>query len=218
MTNIKRGELTQVKYQSIGDNAIQIAYTNIILGHNDGSFWASVSWDVLKGTDQEKALQLIKVLKELRQQSLQEVQKTNPDSSTIAEFTNIWKRTLSQGNLLAQSLEQSINILQNKMNACVIQKKQADERYNQWLVIYDSILIAQATAQAQEANVCVSTSSTSINSAKWIRITLQKELETTNAYITLLEQNKQLFMRYGEVLGTEIPNQLLKLQNELKRL
>ena len=38
VTNIKRGELTQVKYQSIGDNAIQIAYTNIILGHNDGSF------------------------------------------------------------------------------------------------------------------------------------------------------------------------------------
>ena len=218
VTNIKRGELTQVKYQSIADNAVQLTYTNIILWHQEESFWTSSSWDVLQWTDQEKALQLIKVLKELRQQSLQEVQKTNPDSSTIADFTNFGKRSVSQGNILVQSLEQSMNSLQNKMNNCIVQKKQADERYNQWLVIYDSNLIAQATTQAQEANVCISTSSTSINSTKGIRSTLQKELERTSAYISLLEQNKQLFIRYGEVLGTEIPNQLLKLQNELKRL
>jgi hypothetical protein len=107
---------------------------------------------------------------------------------------------------------------ESRIANCTNQKSQADALYNQWLASYNAAQVTQATRTAQEASSCISSATVQRNSLQGILNTLSNEITKTRAYLTLITNNQSLLVEYGDIVPTEIPAQLLKLQQDLNRL
>lgn len=215
VNNTKIWSSNQVRDRAIGNFAVQIAYTNMSLGHSKASSQSSKdipSWDTI-----EQSLQLSKMLEEFRRSTLDNIESPSKDF-VLEDSIAYGNKLLSLWSTLLQSLQLKIVDHRAQAELCISKKTQADDLYNQSLKNYDSASIRQATTQAQEANACIWQQSTLANSYKGVYDTLQKESNRSSGYIKLLESNKELFLRYGEVLGTQVPQQLLRLQQDLRRL
>lgn len=215
---MKQGDNIYISQQKIADQAVLLAYVNIALWHGG---WMRNLWlwgSEIQGTTIQKAITLTKHLNSVRTTDILTVQNKNPDGSALNTITQQGNALIQQANLLVPSLNTYITEQQRTLDNCTAQKKQADDRYNQALSVYNSAVIEQATLQAQEASSCMSTTSVAINSAKWVLSSLQIEISKTQQYIWLITTNKSLLIEYGGVLWTEIPAQLVQLKRDLASL
>lgn len=217
VTNIKQGDNIYISQQKIADQSVLLAYVNITLWHGWWSYRGSNGTDV-KGTTIEKAITLTKYLNNLRQTDIVVLQNKNPDGSALTTIIQQGNTLLQQANFLIAPLTTYIQQQQGQLNLCLGQKKQADDNYNIALQSYNSALVEKATVQAQQASSCISTSSVAMNSAKGILANLQSEIVRTQKYIWLITNNKSLLMQYGSIIGTEVPLQLVDLQQQIQKL
>jgi hypothetical protein len=82
----------------------------------------------------------------------------------------------------------------------------------------NSLLVDQATTQAQQASVCISTAGVSVKSLNGVLINLQSEIGKTQKYISFITTNQMLITQYNDLLGGKVPSQLVQLQNEYESL
>jgi hypothetical protein len=148
------------------------------------------------------------------------LQLQNSDKSVdgISTFIQQWQITIQQSQWISSELKWAIADAQSKADACTAQKTQADELYRQGLTAHDVAMIDQATLQAQEASVCISTHSVTVRSNNWLLTNLTADIEKTQSYITLVQENSELIRQYGWLVAGEIPTQLVELKQKMASL
>lgn len=217
VTNLKQWDNIYISQQKIADQSVLLAYVNITLWHQ----WTTiggVGGDDIQWSTIEKAVLITKYLNSLRTTNILDLQKKNPEGSDLTTLTQQWNVLIQQWNVLIPVLNKTIEEYQGKLDLCTSQKKQADDRYNQALTNYNSMVVEQSTQQAKEASICMSTSSVAMNSAKGVLANLQWEITKTQKYLGLITTNKSLLIQYAQELWTTIPSELVQLQKELQNL
>ncbi len=216
-TTIKEIDTTYISQQKIADNAVLLTYANISLWHE---WWSShTAWlEDLNGDTVSKALISIKNLQTIRSTDVLQLKTSQWWVEWLSTVLQQWNTALSQSQNIVVSLQGSIAEAQAKVDGCTAQKTQADEMYRQWLAGNNSLLIDQATTQAQQASVCISTSGVTVKSLNGVLLNLQSEVTKTQKYITFVNTNQRLITQYNDLLGGEVPSQLVQLQNEYESL
>ncbi len=79
-------------------------------------------------------------------------------------------------------------------------------------------MIEQATTQAQQSSTCISTAGVSIKSLNGVLTNLNTEITKTQKYITLVSNNQSLIIQHTDLLGGEVPAQLVQLQKDFQSL
>lgn len=214
---IKEIDTTYISQQKIADNAVLLTYANISLWHE---WWSShTAWlEDLNGDTVSKALISIKNLQTIRSTDVLQLKNSQWWVEWLSTVVQQWNTTLSQSQNIVASLQWSIAEAQAKVDGCTVQKTQADEMYRQWLASNNSLLIDQATTQAQQSSVCISTSGVTTKSLNGVLVNLQSEIMKTQKYITFVNTNQNLITQYNDLLWGEVPSQLVQLQNEYESL
>ena len=216
-TTIKEINTSYISQQKIADNTVLLTYANISLWHE---WWSShTAWlEDLNGDTVSKALISIKNLQTIRSTDVLQLKNSQWWVEWLSTVVQQWNTTLSQSQNIVASLQWSIAEAQAKVDGCTAQKTQADEIYRQWLAGNNSLLIDQATIQAQQASVCISTSGVTVKSLNGVLLNLQSEIIKTQKYITFVNTNQNLITQYNDLLGGEVPSQLVQLQSEYESL
>ncbi len=216
-TTIKQSDIVYVAQQKIADQAVLLTYANITLWHE---WWSSsVVWlEDLNGDTVSKALISIKNLQSIR--STDVLQITNSESwvQWLSIITQQWQTSLAQSQNIVLSLQSALDEAQSQVDSCTKQKTQADEMYRQWLAGTNSLLVDKATTQAQQASACISTNGVTIKSLNGVLLNLNSEITKTQKYITFITTNQTLITQYNDLLGGEVPSQLVQLQKEFQSL
>jgi len=79
-------------------------------------------------------------------------------------------------------------------------------------------MIEQATTQAQQSSTCISTAGVSVKSLNGVLTNLNTEMIKTQKYITLVQNNQSLITQHTDLLGGEVPAQLVQLQKDFQSL
>jgi chromosome segregation ATPase len=172
----------------------------------------------LNGDTVSKALTSIKNLQTIRSTDVLQLKNSQWWVEWLSTVLQQWNTALSQSQNIVVSLQGSMSEAQAKVDGCTAQKAEADEMYRQWLAGNNSLLIDQATTQAQQASICISTSGVTVKSLNGVLLNLQSEVTKTQKYITFVNTNQRLITQYNDLLGGEVPSQLVQLQNEYESL
>jgi len=216
-TSMKQGDLVYVAQQKIADNAVLLTYANITLWHE---WWtSSMAWlEDLNGDTVSKALLSIKNLQTIRSTNVLQMKNSQSGVDGLSTISQQWQTTLYQSQAIVSLLQWSIAESQSQVDGCTAQKTQADEMYRQWLAANDATTIEQATLQAQQSSTCISTAGVTVKSLNGVLLNLQSEIEKTQKYITFITTNQGLITQYNDLLGWEVPAQLVQLQKDFQSL
>lgn len=214
---MKQIDTIYISSQRIKDNIILLTYANITVGHGA---WSSQWWWLqdLNGDTVSKALLSIKNLQTIRSTDVLQMKNSQSHVEWVSTLLQQWQTTLSQSQKIVTLLQWSIAEAQWQVDACTVEKTQADEVYRQWLTANNPAMIDQATTQAQKSSTCISTAGVSIKSFNWVLVNLQSEITKTQKYITLVNTNQSLIVQYNDLLGWEVPTQLVQLQKDFQSL
>ena len=212
--NQSLGSADEIKRQAVGSLAVQLAYSNIALGSTQGS--SSVT-SLPQGNTIEQSLELTRMFVEFREHMLSLLE-SSIESQIFNEQVKRGSVLVNAASTLISQLDTHIKDYRGQVELCSAQKRQADDLYNISLKSYDSANVQRASAQAQEANTCIGHNSTLANSYQGIRTELVRELDRSSRFLTLLENNKQLIISYGGLLSSDTPDQLRRLQQDLRKL
>lgn len=213
---MKQSATTYITHQKIADYAVALTYANITIGHAGAS--SIISLSDLQGSQTQQALIAIKNLQSIRATDVLHIKNSDPDTDGLMTVIQQGEWLLSQSQSIADALQASMNESQSQVDTCTNQKSQADELYRQWLANNDANSIDQATTTAQQASTCISTANVLVKSINGVLINLKKEIETTKTYISVISTNQWLIKQYSDVLGSDIPAQLVQLQQQLQSL
>lgn len=217
-TTEKVNNTLHLKHKRISQQAIMLAYTHIRLWYNNNHFWADGSSIAeLQGDLVSQAITATKNLQQVRTTDILQIRNTD-QANGITSHMRYTSSILAQAETLFVPLTTLIQEQESRITSCTNQKSQADALYNQWLSNYNAGQVAQATTTAIEASNCISSATVQRNSLQGILNTLSNEITKTRAYLTLITSNQSLLSEYGDIVPTEIPTQLLQLQQDLKRL
>ena len=216
-TSIKQSDMTYLSKQKIADQAVLLTYANITLWHE---WWtSSMAWlEDLDGDTVSKALLSIKNLQTIRSTNVLQMKDSQSNREWISTLLQQWQTTLLQSQSIASILQWSIAESQSQVNGCTSQKSQADEMYRQWLAANNATMIEQATTQAQQSSTCISTAGVSVKSLNGVLTNLNTEMIKTQKYITLVQNNQSLITQHTDLLGGEVPAQLVQLQKDFQSL
>lgn len=214
---MKQWNIVYVAQQKIADNAVLLTYANITLWHE---WWtSSMAWlEDLNGDTVSKSLLSIKNLQTIKSTNVFQMKNSQSGIEWLSTLLQQWQTTLSQSQLLATLLQWSIAESQAQVDGCTVQKSQADEMYRQGLAANNATTIEQATLQAQQSSTCISTAGVSVKSLNGVLLNLQSEITKTQKYITLVNNNQSLIAQYNDLLGWEVPAQLVQLQKDFQSL
>lgn len=215
-TSVKQSNIAYVAQQKIADNAVLLTYANISLWH---AWSAHTAWlEDLNGNIVSQSLASIKNLQMVRSTDVLQLKNSQWWVEWLSTVIQQWNTALSQSQNIVRSLNWSIAEAQWQVDTCTNQKTQADEMYRQWLTQNNALLIDQATTQAQKASTCISIAGVSVRSLNGVLLNLQPEITKTQKYITLLNNNQSLILQYNDLLGGEVPAQLVQLQKDFQSL
>lgn len=216
-TQLQQWWQAQAISTNIAKKAVQLAYLNIALWHG-GGISSSVSVWSLQGSVSDQALQLTKYLKETRVADIVHLQQQAGTGDVVSIKIQEATTLLQQATTLTPSLQADIFEYERQIWRCSDQKQQAEDRYNMALQAYNASSVEQATQQAQDANRCIAEHSVALKSTQWVLANLEIEIKKTQHYVSILTSNKDLLLRYADVVHTDIPQQLLQLKREIDKL
>ncbi len=217
-TTLKQSDTHYISQQKIAHYVVALTYANIEVWH--GEWWWISIWGMgtMVGSIINQALVGIQNLQLIQKIDILQLQNSDKSIDGIATFIQQGQTTIQQSQWISSELQWVIADAQAKVDACTVQKTQADELYRQWLTAHDAVIIDQATTQAQEASVCISTYSVTVKSNNWILLSLAAEIERTQKYITLAQNNSELIRQYWWLVAGEVPAQLVQLKKDISSL
>lgn len=205
-------------HKRISEQAILLAYLNISLGHDAWSLGSEFDGGDIHWSTLEQALAVTKQLNTMRENTIFTSEKGMVEERNFDTSLKQGRTLISKGKTLIGSLDALISQQEGVVNSCATKKKKAEDIYNQALLDYNARLIDQSTADAQDATTCISQATVAINSARWVRDSLQLAINASERHISILSNNRDLILRYGAEINSDTPSQLLQIQRELSRL